>query len=93
MSSHSSINFFLESKCFERGHYRSQCPKNAGQGNGGARGRVYVMGNGEQHQDPNVVTGTFFSTTFVLEFCLIRVPIRVLYLLRLRRYSGLPQPR
>ena len=45
--------------CGERGHYRSRCPKNTGQGNGGARGRVYVMGNGEQHQDPNVVTGTF----------------------------------
>ena len=45
--------------CGECGLYRSHYPKNVGQGNGGAHGRVYVMGNGEPHQDPNVVTGTF----------------------------------
>jgi hypothetical protein len=45
--------------CGEHGHYRNHCPKNAGQGNGGARARAYVIGNGEKQQNPNVVTGTF----------------------------------
>ncbi|GKB13964.1 hypothetical protein Tco_0847887 [Tanacetum coccineum] len=52
------------STCFEygvKGHYKSECPKlknqNCGNqnGNGGARGRAFVIGGGEAFQDPNVV--------------------------------------
>ena len=50
--------------CGERGHFRAHCPKNVVQGAGGARGRAYVMGNGERQQDPNVVTGTFLLNDF-----------------------------
>ena len=45
--------------CGERGHFKRNCPHNNGQQEGGARGRVYVMGDKDAQQDPNVVAGTF----------------------------------
>ncbi|GJW65854.1 putative reverse transcriptase domain-containing protein [Tanacetum coccineum] len=39
----------------EKGHYKNQCLK----ANNSARGRAYVLGNKNAHQDPNIVTGTF----------------------------------
>ncbi|GKA54171.1 reverse transcriptase domain-containing protein [Tanacetum coccineum] len=47
------------------GEKKGECPKlknqNCGNqnGNGGARGRAFVIGGGEARQDPNVVMGTF----------------------------------
>ncbi|GJU08158.1 putative reverse transcriptase domain-containing protein [Tanacetum coccineum] len=42
--------------CGEKGHYRNQCPK----ANKSAHGRAYLLRDKNAHQDPNVVTGTFF---------------------------------
>ncbi|GJW29047.1 reverse transcriptase domain-containing protein [Tanacetum coccineum] len=39
----------------EKGHCKNQCPK----ANNSARGKAYVMGNKNAHQNPNVVTSTF----------------------------------
>ncbi|GJX45760.1 putative reverse transcriptase domain-containing protein [Tanacetum coccineum] len=50
------------------GHYRNACPtlknqnhgnQGSNRGNGGARGRAFVLSEREAAQDPNVVTGTF----------------------------------
>ena len=46
-------------ECGEKGHYRNRCPKLAANQNNNARGRVYVMGEGNDQQGPDVVTGTF----------------------------------
>ncbi|GKA16043.1 hypothetical protein Tco_0695790 [Tanacetum coccineum] len=43
----------------ERRHIQSRCPNKNDQQTGNARGRVYVMKDGEQQQDPKVVTGIF----------------------------------
>ncbi|GJW63485.1 putative reverse transcriptase domain-containing protein [Tanacetum coccineum] len=48
--------------CFECGgtdHYKAACPRGQGRGNNGnpARGRTFVMGAEEAHQDPNIMTG------------------------------------
>ncbi|GKC67406.1 putative reverse transcriptase domain-containing protein [Tanacetum coccineum] len=40
----------------EKGHYKSQCSR----ANNNAYGRTYLMRDKNAHQDPNVVTGTFF---------------------------------
>ncbi|GJY87061.1 putative reverse transcriptase domain-containing protein, partial [Tanacetum coccineum] len=46
--------------CGEHGHFKNQCPENnAQQQQGGARGKVYVLGDKNAQQNPNVVTGTF----------------------------------
>ncbi|GJU13995.1 reverse transcriptase domain-containing protein [Tanacetum coccineum] len=46
--------------CGEHGHFKNQCPQNNGQQQqGGARGKVYVLGDKNAQQDPNVVTGMF----------------------------------
>ncbi|GKA43055.1 putative reverse transcriptase domain-containing protein [Tanacetum coccineum] len=42
--------------CEEKGHYKSQCPK----ANNNAHGRAYLLKDKNAHQDPNIVTGTFF---------------------------------
>ena len=42
--------------CGEKGHYRRQCSNK----DNNARGRAYVLGDGNVQQDPNAVTGTFF---------------------------------
>ncbi|GJU31634.1 putative reverse transcriptase domain-containing protein, partial [Tanacetum coccineum] len=42
--------------CGEKGNYKSQCPKV----NNSAHGRAYLLRDKNAHQDPNVVTGTFF---------------------------------
>ncbi|GKB34789.1 putative reverse transcriptase domain-containing protein [Tanacetum coccineum] len=56
-------------KCGKQGHYRSDCPKlkdqNRGSktrnksGIGEARGKAYMLGEGDVNPDSNVVTGTF----------------------------------
>ncbi|GKA79058.1 putative reverse transcriptase domain-containing protein [Tanacetum coccineum] len=40
----------------EKGHYKSQCSR----ANNNAHGRAYLLRDKNAHQDPNVVTGTFF---------------------------------
>ncbi|GKD04658.1 hypothetical protein Tco_1179632 [Tanacetum coccineum] len=40
----------------EKGHYKSQCSK----ANNNAYERAYLLRDKNAHQDPNVVTGTFF---------------------------------
>ncbi|GJS04097.1 reverse transcriptase domain-containing protein [Tanacetum coccineum] len=46
--------------CGEHGHFKYQFPQiNGQQQQGGARGKVYVLGDKNAQQDPNVVTGTF----------------------------------
>ncbi|GKD28701.1 putative reverse transcriptase domain-containing protein [Tanacetum coccineum] len=48
--------------CFsygEKGHYKNKCPKGRNHQNEGARARAYVVVE-NPHQNPNVVTGTFF---------------------------------
>ncbi|GJZ95575.1 putative reverse transcriptase domain-containing protein [Tanacetum coccineum] len=42
-----------------RGHYKNRCPKGRNQQNERARARAYVVVE-NPHQNPNVVTGTFF---------------------------------
>ncbi|GKC80773.1 reverse transcriptase domain-containing protein [Tanacetum coccineum] len=42
--------------CGEHGHFKNQCPQNNGQQQGGARGKVYVLGDKNAQQDPNMVT-------------------------------------
>nr|GEY44522.1 hypothetical protein [Tanacetum cinerariifolium] len=42
--------------CREKGHYRNQLPKE----NNNAYERAYLLRDKNTHQDPNVVTGTFF---------------------------------
>ncbi|GKD22846.1 reverse transcriptase domain-containing protein [Tanacetum coccineum] len=42
--------------CGEKGHYKSQCSR----ANNNAHGRAYLLRDKNAHQDPNVVTGTFF---------------------------------
>ncbi|GJS47597.1 putative reverse transcriptase domain-containing protein [Tanacetum coccineum] len=56
-------------ECGRQGHFRSDCPKMKDQncrnkagnknGVGEARGKAYVLGEGEAKPDPNVVKGTF----------------------------------
>jgi len=47
--------------CGEPGHYKRDCKKGKNQANpnqgGMAQGRVYVIGGGEDREDPNVITG------------------------------------
>ena len=43
--------------CGETGHFKNRCPKGNGQNT--ARARAYVMGNENEPQNPDVVTGTF----------------------------------
>ena len=45
--------------CGEKGHYRNRCPKQNGNQNNEARGRVYVLGDGNAQQNLDVVTGMF----------------------------------
>nr|GFC03978.1 putative reverse transcriptase domain-containing protein [Tanacetum cinerariifolium] len=52
--------------CFEYGepmHFKKNCPKlkNNGNanGNGGARGKAYVLGEGDSNPESNTVTGSF----------------------------------
>nr|GEU43911.1 putative reverse transcriptase domain-containing protein [Tanacetum cinerariifolium] len=40
--------------CREKGHYRNQCPKE----NNNAHGRAYLLRDKNDHQYPNIVTGT-----------------------------------
>ncbi|GJS47448.1 putative reverse transcriptase domain-containing protein [Tanacetum coccineum] len=40
----------------EKGHYKSQCSR----ANNNSHGRAYLLRDKNAHQDPNVVTGTFF---------------------------------
>ncbi|GJV98175.1 reverse transcriptase domain-containing protein [Tanacetum coccineum] len=42
--------------CGEKGHYKSQCSR----ANNSAHVRAYLLRDKNAHQDPNVVTGTFF---------------------------------
>ncbi|GJR42417.1 putative reverse transcriptase domain-containing protein [Tanacetum coccineum] len=42
--------------CGEKGHYRNRCPM----ANNSAHGRAYLLRGKNAHQDPNVVTCTFF---------------------------------
>nr|GEV51502.1 reverse transcriptase domain-containing protein [Tanacetum cinerariifolium] len=42
--------------CEEKRHFKSQCSK----ANNDAHGRAYLLRDKNAHQDPNVVTGTFF---------------------------------
>ncbi|GJZ04416.1 reverse transcriptase domain-containing protein [Tanacetum coccineum] len=42
--------------CGEKGHYKIQCSR----ANNNAHGRAYLLRDKNAHQDPNVVTGTFF---------------------------------
>ncbi|KAJ0715767.1 putative nucleotidyltransferase, Ribonuclease H [Helianthus annuus] len=64
-------------QCGAEGHFKKDCPQlnqnnnNNNQGNGnngnnnnGARGRVFVIGQGEARNDPNVVTGKFLLDDF-----------------------------
>nr|GEV75349.1 hypothetical protein [Tanacetum cinerariifolium] len=50
-------------ECEEPGHFKKNCPKfkNNGNanGNGGARGKAYVLGGGDSNPESNTVTGTF----------------------------------
>ncbi|GJT78078.1 reverse transcriptase domain-containing protein [Tanacetum coccineum] len=56
-------------ECGRQGHYRSDCPKLKDQNHGNkagnkngigeARGKAYVLGEGDANPDSNVVTGTF----------------------------------
>lgn len=46
-------------ECGEKGHYRNRCPKLTANQNNNARGRAYVMGEGNDQQGPDIVTGTF----------------------------------
>nr|GFB61732.1 hypothetical protein [Tanacetum cinerariifolium] len=49
--------------CGEHGYFKKQCPQNNGQQKqGGAREKVYVLGDKNAQQDLNVVTGTFLLT-------------------------------
>ncbi|GJU20340.1 reverse transcriptase domain-containing protein [Tanacetum coccineum] len=46
--------------CGGHGHFEYQCPQiNGQQQQGGTHGKVYVLGDKNAQQDPNVVTGTF----------------------------------
>ncbi|GKE14624.1 putative reverse transcriptase domain-containing protein [Tanacetum coccineum] len=45
--------------CWEKGHYKTRCPKGRHQRNEGTLARAYVMGTENPQQNPNVVTGKF----------------------------------
>ncbi|GJX56689.1 hypothetical protein Tco_0286586 [Tanacetum coccineum] len=47
---------FMETPRRVKGHYKSKCPKLKNQKGGRARGKAFVVGEGEALQDPNVVT-------------------------------------
>ncbi|GKE38365.1 putative reverse transcriptase domain-containing protein [Tanacetum coccineum] len=44
--------------CGEKGHYANQCQKTT---NNNAQGRAYMLRDRNAHQDPNVVTDTFYN--------------------------------
>ncbi|GKD48780.1 reverse transcriptase domain-containing protein, partial [Tanacetum coccineum] len=44
--------------CGEKGHYANQCRKTT---NNNAQGRAYMLRDRNAHQDPNVVTDTFYN--------------------------------
>ncbi|GKC52899.1 putative reverse transcriptase domain-containing protein [Tanacetum coccineum] len=44
--------------CGEKGHYANQCQKTT---NNNAQGRAYMLRDMNAHQDPNVVTDTFYD--------------------------------
>ncbi|GJW41680.1 putative reverse transcriptase domain-containing protein [Tanacetum coccineum] len=44
--------------CGEKGHYANQCRKTT---NNNAQGRAYMLRDSSAHQDPNVVTDTFYN--------------------------------
>ncbi|GJY21113.1 putative reverse transcriptase domain-containing protein [Tanacetum coccineum] len=44
--------------CGEKGHYANQCQKTT---NNNAQGRAYMLRDRNTHQDPNVVTDTFYN--------------------------------
>ncbi|GJV22208.1 putative reverse transcriptase domain-containing protein [Tanacetum coccineum] len=44
--------------CGEKGHFANQCRKTT---NNNAQGRAYMLRDRNAHQDPNVVTGTFYN--------------------------------
>ncbi|GJR64309.1 putative reverse transcriptase domain-containing protein [Tanacetum coccineum] len=44
--------------CREKGHYANQCRKTT---NNNAQGRAYMLRDRNAHQDPNVVTDTFYN--------------------------------
>ncbi|GKB79203.1 putative reverse transcriptase domain-containing protein [Tanacetum coccineum] len=53
----------------EHGHFKYQCPQiNGQQQQGGARRKVYVLGDKNAYQDPNVVTGTFLLNNHYVKF-------------------------
>ncbi|GJV65910.1 putative reverse transcriptase domain-containing protein, partial [Tanacetum coccineum] len=70
-----SVTFF---ECGVKGHFKIECLKLKNQGrrnqNGceRARGIAFVSGEGEARQDPNVVTGRFFSIAVMLLFYSMR---------------------
>ncbi|GJU68348.1 putative reverse transcriptase domain-containing protein [Tanacetum coccineum] len=43
--------------CGEKGHYKYQCPK----ANNNAHGKSYLMRDKNAHQDPNIITDTFYD--------------------------------
>ncbi|GKE62289.1 putative reverse transcriptase domain-containing protein, partial [Tanacetum coccineum] len=45
-------------KIIEKGHYANQCRKTT---NNNAQGRAYMLRDRNAHQDPNVVTNTFYN--------------------------------
>ncbi|GJZ35695.1 putative reverse transcriptase domain-containing protein [Tanacetum coccineum] len=44
--------------CGEKGHYANQCRKST---NNNAQGRAYMLRDRNAHQDPNIVTDTFYN--------------------------------
>ncbi|GJT83614.1 putative reverse transcriptase domain-containing protein [Tanacetum coccineum] len=62
--------------CGEKGHYENQCRKTT---NNNAQGRAYILRDRNAHQDPNIVTDTFYnikmadknlvSTNIVIQDC------------------------
>ncbi|GJX93872.1 putative reverse transcriptase domain-containing protein [Tanacetum coccineum] len=50
--------------CEEKGHYANQCRKTT---NNHAQGRAYMLRDRNAHQDPNVVTDTFYDIEMVDE--------------------------
>ncbi|GJW89190.1 putative reverse transcriptase domain-containing protein [Tanacetum coccineum] len=44
--------------CGEKGHYANQCRKTT---NNNAQGRAYMLRDRNAHQDPNIVTDTFYN--------------------------------
>ncbi|GJZ56341.1 putative reverse transcriptase domain-containing protein [Tanacetum coccineum] len=55
--------------CGEHGHFKYQCPQiNGQQQQGGARGKVYVLGDKNAQQDPNMVMGTFLLNNHYAKF-------------------------